>query len=168
MIATIISMLAGKGLDLVKGAIEGGADKATEFVRERTGIDLTKQRELSAEDITKLKHLEFNSKLELEKLALSNKKEDNRHEESQEININKRWESDNDSDSRIAKLVRPLLVIFLVLICTILSVIDGNIDGFAIKEAWVTLFTSLAVTAVSGYFVLRTYEKRTNTSKWNK
>ena len=161
-------MLAGKGLDLVKGAIEGGADKATEFVRERTGIDLTEQRELSAEDITKLKHLEFNSKLELEKLALSNKKEDNRHEESQEININKRWESDNDSDSRIAKLVRPLLVIFLVLICTILSVIDGNIDGFAIKEAWVTLFTSLAVTAVSGYFVLRTYEKRTNTSKWNK
>ena len=165
-LAPIVTMLADKGLDLLSGAVEGGADKAIDYISDKTGIDLKSNKGLSSEDVIKLKQFESEDKIALEKLALENKKEDNRHEEHQEKSRTDRWDSDNNSDSRFAKLIRPMLVMYLVIVCTILAIIDGNVAQFTIKDAWVTLFTSLAVTAVAGYFTLRTYEKRTNTSKW--
>ena len=82
IIASIVSMLAGKGLDLISSAIDGGADKAKEFIEEKTGIKLDGKTELTSEEITKLKELEVTAKVELEKLALESKKEDNRHNET--------------------------------------------------------------------------------------
>ena len=80
IVASIVSMLAGKGLDLISSAIDGGADKAIEFIEEKTGIKMGS--ELSDEQVAKLRELEMNYKLELEKLALENKKEDNRTSEA--------------------------------------------------------------------------------------
>jgi len=84
-IAAITSMLADKGLNVVKNAIEGGADKAIDYVSKKTGIDLSsedvKKNGLTNEQIVKLQELESSDKIELEKLALENKKEDNRHDE---------------------------------------------------------------------------------------
>jgi len=51
-------------------------------------------------------------------------------------------------------------------VISLLAVFDGNFGEFTIKEHWVTLFTTLAITTVSGYFVLRSYEKKTNSAKW--
>lgn len=81
ILASIASMLAGKGLDLLSSAIDGGADKAKGFIEEKTGIELDGKKELTGEEVAKLKELEVTSRLELEKLALENKREDNRHEE---------------------------------------------------------------------------------------
>lgn len=81
IVASIVSMLAGKGLDLISSAIDGGADKAVEFIEEKTGIKMDGS-ELSDEQVAKLRELEISSKLELEKLALENKKEDNRASEA--------------------------------------------------------------------------------------
>jgi hypothetical protein len=89
------------------------------------------------------------------------------HGEKAEEEITKRWVSDSNSDSRIAKLTRPMLVIYLMIITTVLAFMDGNVLEFSIKTVWVDLFTNLAITAIGGYFVLRTYEKKTGTSKWN-
>jgi hypothetical protein len=89
IIAGLVSMLADKGLDLVSSAIDGGADKAKEFIEEKTGIKMD-GRELSEEQITKLRELEINSKVELEKLALESKKEDNRASEAVVAEANKR------------------------------------------------------------------------------
>ena len=80
IVASIVSMLAGKGLDLISSAIDGGADKAVEFIELKTGIKMDGS-ELSDEQVARLRELEINSKLELERLALENKKEDNRHSE---------------------------------------------------------------------------------------
>ena len=77
----IMGMLADKGLDLLSGAIEGGADKAIELVKDKTGIDLNTKKELSSEDISKLNELQLTHKEKLEELKLRNKIEDNRHEE---------------------------------------------------------------------------------------
>jgi len=81
LLAPIIGMLADKGLDLLSGAIEGGADKAVEFVKKETGIDLNTKTKLSQEDISKLNEFQMKHKEKLAELALENKKEDNRHEE---------------------------------------------------------------------------------------
>jgi len=81
ILAPIMGMLANKGLDLLSGAIEGGADKAVEFVKEKTGIDLNTKTELSQEDIGKLNEFQLKHKEKLAELALKDKKEDNRHDE---------------------------------------------------------------------------------------
>ena len=81
IVASIVSMLAGKGLDLISSAIDGGADKAVEFIEEKTGIKMDGS-ELSDEQVAKLRELEISYKLELERLALENKKEDNRANEA--------------------------------------------------------------------------------------
>lgn len=79
IIAGLVSMLADKGLDLISSAIDGGADKAKEYIEDRTGIKLDKN--LTDEQVAELKKFEMTNKLELEKLALANKQEDNRHAE---------------------------------------------------------------------------------------
>ena len=99
-------------------------------------------------------------KNELEKMQLS-------HGEKAEEEITKRWVADSNSDSRIAKLTRPMLVIYLMIITTLLAFFDGNVGEFAIKTVWVDLFTNLAITAIGGYFVLRSWEKQKGVSKWN-
>ena len=94
ILAGIVSMLADKGLDLVSSAIDGGADKAKEFIEEKTGIKMD-GRELSEEQVAKLRELEISSKVELEKLALESKKEDNRASEAVVAEVNK-----NTADAR--------------------------------------------------------------------
>ena len=81
IIASVVSMLAGKGLDLISSAIDGGADKAVEFIESKTGIKMDGS-ELNDEQVAELKKFEMNNKVELEKLALANKQEDNRASEA--------------------------------------------------------------------------------------
>ena len=78
IIAGLVSMLADKGLDLISSAIDGGADKAKEYIEEKTGIKMDGS-ELTDEQVAELKKFEMTNKIELEKLALANKQEDNRH-----------------------------------------------------------------------------------------
>ena len=80
IIAGLVSMLADKGLDLISSAIDGGADKAKEYIEDKTGIKMDGS-ELTDEQVAELKKFEMTNKLELEKLALANKQEDNRHAE---------------------------------------------------------------------------------------
>ena len=80
IIASIVSMLAGKGLDLLSSAIDGGADKAAAYIEEKTGIKMDGS-DLSDEQVAELKKFEMSNKVELEKLALANKQEDNRSNE---------------------------------------------------------------------------------------
>lgn len=79
IIAGLVSMLADKGLDLISSAIDGGADKAKEYIEDKTGIKLDKN--LTEDQVAELKKFEMTNKIELEKLALANKQEDNRHAE---------------------------------------------------------------------------------------
>ena len=79
IIAGLVSMLADKGLDLISSAIDGGADKAKEYIEDKTGIKVDKN--LTDEQVAELKKFEMTNKIELEKLALANKQEDNRHAE---------------------------------------------------------------------------------------
>ena len=80
IIAGLVSMLADKGLDLISSAIDGGADKAKEYIEDKTGIKLDKN--LTDEQVLELKKFEVANQLELEKLALDNKQEDNRASEA--------------------------------------------------------------------------------------
>ena len=133
-----------------------------------TKEDLLQEITKNPDAVIKLKELDNQYALRIEELKLESKKLDYQNDQKQEENVTTRWQSDNSADSRFAKLLRPVLTAYLILVVTLLAILDGNLGSFTIKENWVELFTTLCITTVSGYFVLRTYEKRTGTSVWKK
>ena len=66
---------------------------------------------------------------------------------------------DMQSDSFLSKNIRPLVLIYLTVIFTVLSFFDGNIGGFQVDEAYIPIFQSLLITVYGAYFVGRTWEK---------
>lgn len=79
--------------------------------------------------------------------------------------ITRRWESDNNSDSWLAKNVRPLALVYLLIITTALAITDGNFGSFTVKDAWIQLFTALMLTIFTAYYGSRALEKLNRSKK---
>jgi len=73
--------------------------------------------------------------------------------------VTKRWESDMTSDSWLSKNIRPLSLAFLTLSLFIYIILDSSIKGFAIKDGWIDLLSSLLLVVYGGYFGARSVEK---------
>ena len=73
--------------------------------------------------------------------------------------VSKRWEYDMKSDSFLSKNIRPMVLIYLTFIFTVLSFFDGNISGFVVAEEYIPIFQTLLVTVYGAYFVGRSWEK---------
>ena len=69
--------------------------------------------------------------------------------------ITERWTSDNASGSWLASNVRPLIVLLLVFTLLLFIALDSMDLAFTIREAWISLYEVLILTAVGGYFTLR-------------
>ena len=85
------------------------------------------------------------------------------HEERAAIEgeLSKRWASDMSSDSWLSKNTRPLIVLALVGVLFVFIVLDSLDIAFEVRDSWVTLYEVLTVTAVVGYFTLRSmFDKR--------
>ena len=76
--------------------------------------------------------------------------------------LTSRWESDMKSDSFLSKNIRPMVLIYLTFIFTVLAFFHGNIGGFEVDSQYVPIFQSLLITVYSAYFVGRTWEKTRN------
>ena len=78
--------------------------------------------------------------------------------------VTERWRLDMASDSFLSKNIRPLVLVYLTVIFTVLSFFDGNIGGFQVDEAYIPIFQSLLITVYGAYFVGRTWEKNKKSS----
>jgi len=78
--------------------------------------------------------------------------------------ITERWKLDMQSDSFLSKNIRPLVLIYLTVVFTVLAFFDGNIGGFQVDEAYIPIFQSLLITVYGAYFVGRTWEKAKKSS----
>ena len=78
--------------------------------------------------------------------------------------ITDRWKMDMQSDSFLSKNIRPLVMVYLTAVFTILAFADGNIGGFKINPAYVPVFQTLLMTTYGAYFVGRTWEKNKKSS----
>lgn len=76
-----------------------------------------------------------------------------------EDEVTKRWQADSSSDDPLAKKVRPFSLIYLIIVVTLLSVMDGNAWGFVVKEAYIDLFQTLLMLVFGAYFGSRGLEK---------
>ena len=81
------------------------------------------------------------------------------------VEITKRWQSDNNSDSSLAKNVRPLSLIFLTISLIVFILLDGFDINFGVDSGWIDLLKSLLITVYVAYFGSRGAEKFKNISQ---
>tara|TARA_Y100000401_G_scaffold1220_1_gene966 strand:+ start:1589 stop:1981 length:393 start_codon:yes stop_codon:yes gene_type:complete len=127
-------------MKILKTIFGGGADKLVESVG---GVldNLSTSKEEKLEAKRKIKELMVNHQIEVEK------------------NVSERWKADMNSDSKLSKNVRPIVLIFLI-VCTMLLVfIDSGSIDFNVKPEFVSLLTTTLITVIGAYFGGRSVEK---------
>ena len=81
------------------------------------------------------------------------------YEVQMEKEISTRWEADMKSDSWLAKNVRPLTLIFLVISTVLLIFIDAGAINFVVENKWTDLLQLVLITVIGAYFGGRSLEK---------
>lgn len=74
-------------------------------------------------------------------------------------NVTERWKADAQSDVKLAKLIRPVMLIVLCLFFMTLTVWDGVDPRFMPPENYINLLEILMLTVFGAYFAGRTVEK---------
>lgn len=92
------------------------------------------------------------AQLELDYKEAVMESEERKHNETQ---VSDRWGYDMQSDNKASKNIRPYTVGYLLIFVSVLIILDSTFEGFDVKAHWVELLSTLTVTAVGGYFVLR-------------
>ena len=75
-------------------------------------------------------------------------------------NVTARWQADMSSDVKLAKYIRPVILIALLVIFMCTMILD-SLDNypFNVKESYVSLLEILMLTAFGAYFAGRSIEK---------
>jgi len=97
--------------------------------------------ELSAQD-----------KLEFERLVTE-------AESQAQEQVTRRWEADAKSDVKLAKFIRPAILISLTAFYMVVTVWDGLDPSFMPPENYINLLEILMLTVFGAYFAGRTIEK---------
>jgi hypothetical protein len=75
-------------------------------------------------------------------------------------NVTERWKADMGSDIKLAKLIRPVtLITLMVMFC--LTMVFDSMDSlpFNVKDSYIDLLQILMLTSFGAYFAGRTIEK---------
>jgi len=116
---------------------------ATELVKGIGGVidnlHTSKEEKLAAE--LKVKELISNYEVEMEKT------------------ITDRWEADMNSDSWLAKNIRPMTLAFLVVSTVLMIFIDAGTIKFVVEDKWTDLLQIVLITVIGAYFGGRSLEK---------
>ena len=116
---------------------------ATELVKEVGGVidDLTTTTEEKLEAEQKIRELISSYEVDMEK------------------EITSRWQADMTSDSWLAKNVRPMVLIFLVVSTVLMIFIDAGTIKFVVEQKWTDLLQLVLITVIGAYFGGRSFEK---------
>ena len=87
-------------------------------------------------------------------------KQANEAELKLEEEITERWNSDNSTDDKLARRVRPASLIYLLLSMSFFVFVDstGYFD-FEVKDAYISLYETLLLLVFAAYFGGRSLEK---------
>lgn len=99
--------------------------------------------------------LSAQDKLEFEKLK-------SQIEISRQENVTRRWEADMSSDVKIAKVIRPSIMIALLLFFMVVTLWDALNEQFMPRDSFIDLLQVLMLTVFGAYFAGRTIEKTTS------
>lgn len=75
-------------------------------------------------------------------------------------NVTERWKADMGGDIKLAKLIRPVMLIVLITVFVVTMFLDSlDNQPFNVKESYVSLLEILMLTVFGAYFAGRTVEK---------
>ena len=75
-------------------------------------------------------------------------------------NVTERWKADMASDVKLAKIIRPSMLIALVVVFIVVMFLDSfDNQPFNVKDSYVSLLEVLMLTVFGAYFAGRTVEK---------
>ena len=75
-------------------------------------------------------------------------------------NVTERWKADMGGDIKLAKLIRPVMLIVLITVFVATMIFDSlENQQFNVKESYVSLLEILMLTVFGAYFAGRTVEK---------
>ena len=75
-------------------------------------------------------------------------------------NVTERWKADMESDIKLAKVIRPSMLIALVVVFITIMFLDSlDNQPFNVKDSYVSLLEVLMLTVFGAYFAGRTVEK---------
>ena len=80
-------------------------------------------------------------------------------EKNAQEQVTRRWEADAQSDAKLAKIVRPLMLVTLTTFFMVLTIWDGLQVSFMPPENYINLLEVLMLTVFGAYFAGRTLEK---------
>ena len=84
-------------------------------------------------------------------------------EQAAQQQVSARWEADMKHGSWLSKNIRPVTLVFLTVMFTILSLFDGNLkiagDEFTIADAYIPVYQTLLMVVYGAYFAGRSIEK---------
>jgi hypothetical protein len=82
--------------------------------------------------------------------------------------VTNRWKADQNSDSWLSKNVRPLVLIWCIVVFSLAGIFDSIEQiPFQINALWNDTFEKIMLSVVLAYFGGRTTEKATNLFKKN-
>ena len=81
------------------------------------------------------------------------------YEVEMEKTITDRWEADMNSDSWLAKNIRPMTLAFLVVSTVLMIFIDAGTIKFIVEDKWTDLLQIVLITVIGAYFGGRSLEK---------
>ena len=74
-------------------------------------------------------------------------------------NVTERWKADAQSDVKLAKYIRPSVMIVLLMFFMVITIWDGVDPQFMPPENYINLLEILMLTVFGAYFAGRTIEK---------
>lgn len=80
-------------------------------------------------------------------------------DQSELVEVTKRWESDMTSDSWLSKNTRPVTLMFLTFMTCLFVILDSSGKGFSVEQEWIDLLKTLLTTVYVAYFGSRGIEK---------
>ena len=119
-------------------------------------------KELFSGGVTDLVDEVITTKEEAEELKIRLKEVENKLTETIEQEVSKRWVADMQSDSYLAKNIRPLVLAFLVVSTVVMVFIDSGTINFEVKDTWEDLLQIALITVIGAYFGSRGLEKVKN------
>lgn len=151
----IIGTLAGAGLNLLSDVIR---EKGKEFVEKKFNVKIPDNSEelQNPEILARLKEIELTHEEELQQILLERYKADLEYKKTIDKETTKRWISDNRA-GLVTKLVRPLTLIYLLIVFSLMAFTDNNI--IRINPMYAQSFSEFLKMAILAYFGLRTFEK---------
>jgi len=82
-----------------------------------------------------------------------------RMDQTELVEVTKRWQSDMSSDSWLSKNTRPVTLMFLTFMTCLFVVLDSSGEAFSVGQEWIDLLKTLLTTVYVAYFGSRGIEK---------